>query len=67
VDVAVFDAIRAATEEEFEGGTDRVFDLENEGVAVGEISPEVPQEFLDRMDDLEERILSGEIEPPTTL
>jgi basic membrane protein A len=67
VDVAVFDAIRAATEGDFEGGTDRVFDLENGGVAVGEISSEVPQEFLDRMDELEDRILSGDVGPPTTL
>jgi basic membrane protein A len=67
VDVAVFDAIRAATEGDFEGGTDRVFDLENGGVAVGEISSEVPQEFLDRMDELEDRILTGDVGPPTTL
>jgi basic membrane protein A len=67
VDVAVFEAIRAATEGEFEGGTDLVFDLENEGVAVGEISSEVPQEFIDRMNELEEQILNGEIEPPSTV
>jgi basic membrane protein A len=67
VDVAVFEAIRAAADGEFTGGEDLVFDLENEGVAVGEISSEVPQEFLDRMDEREERILSGEIEPPTTV
>jgi basic membrane protein A len=67
VDVAVFEAIRAAEEGEFEGGTDLVFDLENEGVAIGEISPEVPEEFIERMNELEERILSGEIDPPTTV
>ena len=41
--------------------------LENEGVAIGEISPEVPEEFIERMNELEERILSGEIDPPTTV
>ncbi len=67
VDVAVFDAIRSAANDEFTGGRDLVFDLRNEGVAVGKISPEVPQEFVDRMRDLEERIRSGDIQPPTTL
>jgi basic membrane protein A len=67
VDVAVFEAIRAAAEGEFTGGQDLVFDLENDGVAVGEISSEVPQEFVDRMDELREQILSGEIVPPTTI
>jgi basic membrane protein A len=67
VDVAVYEAIRAASEGEFVAGTDLVFDLENEGVAIGEISPEVPQEFIDRMNELEEQILDGEIDPPTTV
>jgi basic membrane protein A len=67
VDVAVFDAIEAALEGELAGGTDLVFDLENGGVAVGEISPDVPQEFIDRMNELEPRIRSGELEPPSTL
>jgi basic membrane protein A and related proteins len=67
VDVAVFNAIESAANEEFTGGQDLTFDLENEGVAVGEISDEVPQEVIDEMDDLEEQIRSGEIEAPTTL
>jgi basic membrane protein A len=67
VDVAVFDAIEAARDGEFAGGTDLVFDLENGGVAVGEISPDVPEGFVDRMNELEPRIRSGEIEPPSTL
>ena len=65
VDVAVLEAIRSAVEDEFAGGTDLTFDLENEGVGIGEISPEVPQEFIDEMNDLEPLILSGEIVPPT--
>ena len=67
VDVAVFEAISAAVEGSFEGGTDLVFDLENDGVAVGKISPKVPEEFVERMNDLEPLIRSGEIDPPSTL
>jgi basic membrane protein A len=66
VDVAVFEAIRTAVEGDFAGGRDLVFDLENEGVGIGEISPDVPQEFIDEMNELEPLIRSGEIEPPTT-
>ena len=67
VDVAVLDAIRAAADGSFTGGRDLVFDLENEGVAVGTISPDVPEEFIEKMNELELLILSGEIEPPTTV
>ncbi|MGH3132889.1 MAG: BMP family lipoprotein [Gaiellaceae bacterium] len=67
VDVAVFEAIQTAVEGSFTGGRDLVFDLENGGVAVGEISSEVPEEFIERMNELEPMIRSGEIEPPTTV
>jgi basic membrane protein A and related proteins len=67
VDVAVFEAIESARDESFAGGTDLEFDLENGGVAVGAISPDVPEEFVDRMNELEPLIRSGEIVPPSTL
>jgi basic membrane protein A and related proteins len=67
VDNAVFDAIRSAAEGEFQGGTDLTFDLENEGVAIGTISDEVPQEFIDEMNELGDQIRAGDITPPTTL
>jgi basic membrane protein A len=67
VDVAVFEAIQAAADGTFTGGEDLVFDLENDGVAVGEINSEVPQEFIDEMNELGEQIRAGEIDPPTTL
>jgi basic membrane protein A len=67
VDVAVFEAISSARDGTFAGGSDLEFDLENEGVAIGEISSEVPQEFIDRMNELEEQIRSGELVPPSTL
>ena len=67
VDVAVFQAIETAANGEFTGGEDLVFDLENEGVGIGEISPDVPEEFIDRMNELGDQIRDGDIEPPTTL
>jgi basic membrane protein A len=67
VDVAVFEAIRAAAGGEFAGNEDLTFDLENEGVAIGEISDDVPEEFVERMNELRDAIVSGEIEPPSTV
>ena len=48
--------------------SDLVFDLENERRRpIGEISPDVPQEFIDQMNELGDQIRAGEIEPPSTL
>jgi basic membrane protein A len=67
VDVAVFEAIESAANDEFTGGDDLVFDLENDGVGIGKISPDVPEEFVDRMNELGDQIRSGDIDPPSTL
>jgi basic membrane protein A and related proteins len=67
VDVAVYDTVKAVRDGTFEGGTDAVFDLRNNGVALGKISPKVPQEFLDRVDALERQIVAGTIKPPSGL
>ena len=44
VDTSVFDTIKAVQDGTFKGGEDATFDLANDGVALGKISPEVPQE-----------------------
>ena len=67
VDQSVFLTVEAVQNDEFEGGTDAVFDLENEGVAVGKISPKVPQELVDQMNELKQQIVDGTITPPSTL
>jgi basic membrane protein A len=67
VDQSVFLTAQAVVNGEFEGGTDALFNLENEGVAVGKISPEVPQEFIDRMNEVKDQLISGELTAPATL
>ena len=67
VDTSVFETVKAIQEGTFTGGEDAVFNLENEGVAVGEISPKVPQELIDRMNEIGEQLRSGELEAPSTL
>jgi basic membrane protein A len=67
VDVSVFETIRAIQEGTWQGGTDAVFNLENEGVAIGTTSDQVTQDILDKVEELQQQIIDGEITPPTTL
>jgi basic membrane protein A len=67
VDQSVFLTAKAVQDGTFKGGTDAVFDLENEGVAVGKISPDVPQDLIDQMDDLKQQLIDGTIKAPATL
>jgi basic membrane protein A len=69
MDVAVRDAILAGAEDEFEGGTNEGT-LENDGVGIApfhEFDADVPQELKDRVDELREQIIAGDIEtsPPS--
>jgi basic membrane protein A and related proteins len=64
VDTAVFDSAQQVTDGTFQGGEDFVFNLANDGVALGKTSPEVPQELLDEVDGLKQQIIDGEITPP---
>ena len=67
VDQSVFLTAEAAKNGTFKGGTDAVFNLENEGVAVGKISPKVPQDLIDKMNELKPQIIDGTIKPPSSL
>ena len=67
VDVAVFETVKAAQEGTFEGGTDALFNLENEGVAIGTTSDKVTQDILDKVDELKQQIIDGSIKPKSSL
>ena len=63
MDVAVNDAVTSAADGSFEGGV-YVGTLENEGVDIAplnEFEDVVPQEIQDRIEELREQIISGEI------
>jgi basic membrane protein A and related proteins len=69
MDVAVHDVIVAAANDEFEGGTNEGT-LENDGVGIApfhEFDSQVPQELKDRLDELKQQIIDGDIEtsPPS--
>lgn len=65
VDTSVFDTTKAVEDGTFKGGQDQTFDLANDGVALGKVSPEVSQDILDEVDDLKQQIIDGKITVPT--
>ncbi len=65
VDTSVYDSIKAVQDGTFKGGEDATFDLANNGVALGTVSPEVPQDILDEVDSLKQQIIDGEITVPS--
>ena len=65
--MSVFDTIKAIQEGTFEGGTDALFNLENEGVALGTTSDKVTQDILDKVDELKQQIIDGTIKPKSSL
>jgi basic membrane protein A len=67
VDNGVFEAIRQVQAGEFAGGTDLAFDLENDGVGVGKINPEVPEEDIELMNDYKAQVIDGELAVPSSL
>lgn len=67
VDQAVFATIEAVVNGEFTGGGVTVFGLAEDGVGLGEISPVVPQEMRDQVDEVRQQIIDGEIEIPETV
>ena len=67
VDVAVFTTIESVQNGEFEGGSVTTFGLAEDGVGLGEVSSEVPQDVLDRVEEFEQRIIDGELQLAETV
>jgi basic membrane protein A len=67
VDQAVYLTAQAVKAGRFRGGVNAVFNLRNNGVAIGKINPRVPRAFVRRMNALKPQIMSGKIKPPKSL
>ena len=61
VDVSVFSTIEAVDKGTFEGGKNSVFDITNDGVGIGGFNAAIPQELVDKVKEIQEKIRSGEI------
>jgi basic membrane protein A and related proteins len=67
VDNAVYQTAQAVKAGRFRGGVNAVFNLKNNGVAIGKINSRVPRQFVRRMNALRPQIISGKIKPPKSL
>ena len=67
VDTGVYDAIQQASAGKFQGGTDLVFDLKNNGMGVGKINPSVPASWVALMNSYKAKIIAGTLKVPTAL
>jgi basic membrane protein A and related proteins len=67
VDNGVFAAVKQVTEGKFKGGSNLLFNLKNKGMAVGKINPAVPQSFIDKMNQIKQQIISGQLKVPSSL
>jgi basic membrane protein A and related proteins len=67
VDEAVFRIIRSVTDGTWKGGLNVTFGLAEHGVGLGTINAEVPQEDRAVLEDVQRRILAGEIDIPKSL
>ena len=67
VDQAVLQTIEAVVGGTFTGGSVSVFGLAEEGVGLGEVSPNAPQDAVDATLEQIPLIISGEIEVPDAL
>jgi basic membrane protein A len=67
VDNGVFDAAKQVTQGKFKGGANLLFDLKNGGMSVGKINPAVPKALIDKMNQLKQKIISGQVKPPASL
>jgi basic membrane protein A len=67
VDVGVYDAVKQVQEGKFQGGSDLLFNLKNNGMSVGKINPAVPKSFIDEMNKYKRQIISGRLKVPSAL
>jgi basic membrane protein A len=61
VDVSVYSTIQQVLAHKFAGGTNAVFSLKNNGVALGKISPKVPQADVRKVRQIAQQIADGTI------
>ena len=65
-DVGVYDTIAGAAKGKFKGGQDLLFNLKNNGVGVGKISPKVPKSWITLMNSYKAKIISGKLKVPAS-
>jgi basic membrane protein A and related proteins len=67
VDNGVFTATKQVEEGKFKGGGNLLFNLKNKGMDVGKINPAVPKDLINKMNELKQKIISGQVKVPAAL
>jgi len=68
VDSAVFLTVKSLEDDQFEGGKNVVFGIDQEGVGLGTLSPKANADDVAAVEDVEKKLASGEIaDIPTTV
>jgi basic membrane protein A and related proteins len=67
VDVAVFKTIEAVQKGDAIGGGITTFGLKDDGVGLGKVSSEVPQDVVDKAEEFKQKILDGSLQVPDTV
>jgi basic membrane protein A and related proteins len=65
-DVGVYDTIKSASTGHWKGNTDLLFNLKNNGVGVGKISPAVQASWITLMNSYKTKIIKGTLKPPAS-
>ncbi len=63
-DVGVYNTIKSAATGHWKGGKDLLFNLKNNGVGVGKISPAVQASWKTLMNSYKAKIIAGKLKPP---
>jgi basic membrane protein A len=66
-DVGVYDTVVAASKGNFKGGKNLKFNLKNNGIGVGKISPTVPKSWITLMNSYKTKIIKGKLKLPADL
>jgi basic membrane protein A len=61
VDTSVYATIKQVLDGKFAGGTDSVFSIKNDGVALGKVSSKVPKKFVTEVRKISTQIANGTI------
>jgi basic membrane protein A len=61
VDTSVFSTVKQVLAGKFQGGTNAVFSLQNDGVGLGKISPSVPKADVEKVQEIAKQIADGKI------
>src|SRR5262249_49722561 len=62
VDTSVYATVQQVLDGNFKGGTNSVFSIKSDRVALGKVSPKVPKEYVTKVNEIAKQIADGKID-----